>query len=96
MASEVLQETPASGRAPERNALHLASANGAMPRENIELYRKYANLLAFYVASALVKMQPPTSDTFGLSSFSHPRNTRVQPLPIGLTVYLLSHNRSFF
>jgi len=70
MTSEVLQETPASGRAAGRNALHLASANGAMPWENIELYRQYVKLLVFHVASALVKMQPPTSDTFGLSSFS--------------------------
>ena len=71
-----LARDPADGRACGRNALHLASANGtlpkqtSLPKQNIAEYRFYANLLVFHVASALVKTQPPTSDTFGLNLFS--------------------------
>ena len=67
IASEVLQETPANARCPGRNALHFASANGALPSDNGKLYAEYVQLLVFHVASALFKMQPPATDTVGLT-----------------------------
>ena len=38
-----------------------------MPWENIQQYKEYVQLLVFYVASALFKMQPPATDTVGLT-----------------------------
>ena len=38
-----------------------------MPWENIQQYKEYVQLLVFHVASALFKMQPPATDTVGLT-----------------------------